>query len=910
MRNVLFSPFMIGALILGTGCSNGANDKAGSVSIRCAGGQAFCLISCDLGCTQTGCSVTEIAENQRLRFVFSDRIAPGSINSSSVSIRTPTGVAPDGDLLVSDRELTFVPRVRTVNGVSTFGFQRNETYVITLPRGASGQGVRSLSGDGLTADFSCTVLASRGIQDEDQLAPTVTLVAPTQTTGVPSTPTIVLRFSELIDTGPLQGVLTTSSPINFILRGTTTSGGTLVCDTDVTGIAVEGIPQLTTETVGATNVTVVTFAAPLPLPGTSCLTINVTGDLRDLSGRSAVPASFQLITAAIPPNPITITESFQNANFQEVDQSSGRWNNGARPGLIGGDGRHGSFALSLGTAITPNEVELNTNATQIPASNTFDGLPATVADGQYFFTDFVLAAGKTLRFTGSFPPRIYVRGKLEILGTIVISGKDMPFWTPSSGPLAGQRVQDFNGRGANLAAATFVDGQPGSLGGVGGGAGGKGGNECRLNGDVESPIGSGNFIYRGQAGQDVRIVGGHAFAANAVGTGGRGSMLHPASGLSVNYLPTQMLPNTGTGLGTIRAQFAPGGGGGGFSGPGGTASVTPLGAAVFGPTPAAGVGTFDLSQPLPAGVASLDHFVVGGSGGGGGASHAFGTQQTTGLDYYVAGSGGSGGGGTMAFRAGGDVTIGVAALLESRGGRGVWINADDRLSAVNDANWGVTCPGGGGSGGSFLIQAGGNIVCAGQFDTTGGDGSRTGNVNFGSLPLTPAGFSLNSQAGAGAAGFYRLEHGGSITFTGSGIPAYVAGTHSATLLDRDDVTVQLSKWRASTSLFPPTWLRYELDVDVDGDGVVETMYTDSGSGQPANDPAGPVVIQFQGAVLNVAGTAPVTGQATSPWRFGIGNGAGPGIALDSPTGFRFILRFNRAAAPQCVVRALRVFAQS
>lgn len=912
MRNVLSSQLLLGVLILGMGCSNGSGGTTSSVSIRCSGGQAFCLISCDLGCSQTGCSVTEIAENQRLRFVFSDRIAPASVNGASVSIRTATGVTADGDVLIADRELTFVPRVRTVNGVSTFGFQRNETYVITLPKATSGQGVRSLSGDGLSAEFSCTVVASRGIQDEDQLPPTVTLQSPTQVVGVPTTPTIVLRFSELIDTAPLQGVLTASSPINFILRGTVASGGDLVCDNDAAGVAVEGIPQLTTETVGGTVVSVVTFAAPLPLPGASCLTVNVTGDLRDLSGRPAVPATFRLITAATPPVPITIVETFQNATFEEVDQSSGRWNNGARPGLVGGDGRHGSFDLSLGTQITPNEVEFDTNATQIPASRTIDGLPATISDGRYFFTDFVLPAGKTLRFKGSFPPRIWVRGKLEIHGTIAISGKDMPFWTPSAGPLAGQRVQDFNARGATLSSATFVDGQPGSLGGIGGGNGGKGGNECRLNGDVESPIGSGNFLYRGQAGQDVRLVAGHAFAVDAVATGGRGSMLHPASGLSVTYPATQLLPNTvGAPIGTIRAQFAPGGGGGGFSGPGGTASTTALGVTVFGPTPAAGVGTFDLSQPVPANSSSLDHFVVGGSGGGGGASHAFGTQQSPTLDYFIAGSGGSGGGGTMAFRAGGDVTIGASALLESRGGRGVWINGDDKVSTALDANWGVTCPGGGGSGGSFLVQAGGDLVCAGQIDTTGGDGSRTGNVAFGTPPLiTNAGFSLTSQAGAGAPGFYRLEHGGTITFTGTGVPAYVAGTHSAPLLDRDNVTAQISKWRASTSFFPPTWLRYELDVDLDDDGIVDVVYTDSGAGQLANDPAGPVTIQFQGAVLNSAGTAPAAGQAAKPWRDAIGNAAGPGIALDSPTGFRFILRFNRAVAPQCVVRALRVFAQS
>ena len=46
------------------------------------------------------------------------------------------------------------------------------------------------------------------------------------------------------------------------------------------------------------------------------------------------------------------------------------------------------------------------------------------------------------------------------------------------------------------------------------------------------------------------------------------------------------------------------------------------------------------------------------------------------------------------------------------------------------------------------------------------------------------------------------------------------------------------------------------------------------------------------------------------WRDGIGNGAGPGIVLDSVNGFRFQLLFNRDASATTVVRGLRVFAQS
>jgi hypothetical protein len=152
MRHPLLLPSLTGLVLLATGgCAGGSNeDPTSSVRIRCLGGQSFCIISCDLGCSQTGCAVSEISENQRLRFKFSDRVDPALGERAPASRSAPaTGVAPDGDFLVADSEVTFVPKVRTVAGVSTFGFLRNESYIITLAGGATvlAFGVRSLTGD-------------------------------------------------------------------------------------------------------------------------------------------------------------------------------------------------------------------------------------------------------------------------------------------------------------------------------------------------------------------------------------------------------------------------------------------------------------------------------------------------------------------------------------------------------------------------------------------------------------------------------------------------------------------------------------------------------------------------------------------------------------------------------------------
>ena len=92
-------------------------------------------------------------------------------------------------------------------------------------------------------------------------------------------------------------------------------------------------------------------------------------------------------------------------------------------------------------------------------------------------------------------------------------------------------------------------------------------------------------------------------------------------------------------------------------------------------------------------------------------------------------------------------------------------------------------------------------------------------------------------------------------------------------------------------------------------------YTDSGDPGTvkAYELGGPVtlplVIEFQGAELDQSGTTPLEG-TIGPWREGIGSGGGPGIQLDSITGFRFRVTYNRGLFPDMVVTELRVFART
>src|SRR5439155_8954772 len=117
-------------------------------------------------------------------------------------------------------------------------------------------------------------------------------------------------------------------------------------------------------------------------------------------------------------------------------------------------------------------------------------------------------------------------------------------------------------------------------------------------------------------------------------------------------------------------------------------------------------------------------------------------------DVYRAGGGGSGGGGCMVLRAGSDLAVRTSAALEAKGGAGFTFSDN---GTQNSTAGGLPSPGGGGSGGSWVLQSGGNLLYVGTLDTSGGAGSRIANVNFSLLNAT------SCRGGAGSPGFYRLE---------------------------------------------------------------------------------------------------------------------------------------------------------
>jgi hypothetical protein len=277
----------------------------------------------------------------------------------------------------------------------------------------------------------------------------------------------------------------------------------------------------------------------------------------------------------------------------------------------------------------------------------------------------------------------------------------------------------------------------------------------------------------------------------------------------------------------------------------------------------------------------------------------------------------------MMMRVGGDLLIATSGTVRANGGPGVLINGDNPGTPINPDqvtttgvpqtnSWGAPCPGGGGSGGTLLLQSHGTITVDGPVSTAGGAASHIASLAFTSLMPPPNTFG-DVRGGDGAPGFYRLESRTAVVVHSlANVPAYNPGANNGTLIDRDTQSGSRALWRSSGAAFPPQWVRYEMQVDLDGDGVVDQLFSDDpsvpNSVGPANDPLGPVRVRFQGARVSPSGV-PTPG-TIRPWRDFVSDAGGTGINSDAATGFRFEMIFNSAQFPNTVVKRLTVIVRS
>jgi len=564
---------------------------------------------------------------------------------------------------------------------------------------------------------------------------------------------------------------------------------------------------------------------------------------------------------------VAITENFDNDIQLDRDSSAGTWAGGTAVfAPIGGDGRHGTFDVSLGLdlgVIPPvtgkRTYQFDTDNTIIPAASTTTGSAIAVTDGRFYFDKMVVPIDVRLRFIGSNPPVFTVMGRLDIQGEIDVQGQSltaMPLVVP-------------------------VPGQPGGAGGIFGGAGGQGGEKC--SGIVAATSGN-----NGRNGFDGRMVGGHAYFTSVVGTGGRGSTVFPSTGLN-----SSLFFGTTTGLAFCVSASA-GGGGGGFLVPGSDGRVVfnnhgsppPL-LSQMGPLAPGGSALQLFPFPVAGAQRSSLHFLVGGAGGGGSASNAALCLNL--VPSWAPGAGGGGGGGAIGLRAGDMLQVASNGSVLAAGGSAA--HSPTGIAA------GPQCaPAGGGSGGSMVLQSGRLAQLTGLLDVRGGQGGQFNRSS--SPPLPPAGANVQIAGGNGAPGFVRFEMPTAPT------PGQLAGmlppataTNVGTLAETDDLVGCRSTFYSTGLLSGPTYLRYEVHAIVGG--VPAVFSDDPGVSMTPAQVGAPVRILLQAADLDLT-----TGQPLQlrPWRTSVISSPGQiGIATDGLNGFRFMLVVDRTVAPQVVV---------
>ncbi|MEO0479238.1 MAG: Ig-like domain-containing protein [Planctomycetota bacterium] len=854
-------------------CSGNGGSTA-VVSPVCGGASTFCLIECNLGCRLAGdCAISEIAQNQVLQLSFSQTIDPSTVNASTLSLSTANGESPSGEFTVQGSTIVFQPTASSAGGSTVFGFRPNETYLLSIAGPGAGDTIRSDSGDPVSTPVFCQLNVSRGLIDLDQRAPTAELLNDPEV-RLGQMGEIELLFSELLDPSVFVGITPSSSPITFQIRATVpdlADPTELVCaSSGATGL-INAIPTLSIDTTGQQPRSVVSLVPGDPLPGASCVRVTISSRVRDIAGTPAAPESFDLIVEDGGAAPFTVTESFGVDTFLESTQTGAQLVAGDLiPADIGGTGRMGAFTVALANQVSANEFELDTDNTIIPAGRTLFGNEIVVTDGVFEFSEFVVEEGEILRFVGDAPPTILVSGRVDIRGQVVVDGSSPVLFTGRSVPALAARA-----------------GQPGASGGPGGGAGGKGG---------DSGNGTDNDLFDGSDGEPGRPPMTSGYSGLLANTPGRGAELFPSDGVAAAMF-YQGIPLT--------SLASNGGGGGGAFVENGTVGfrVAPTGSPPANRPIDQGANTNGGApvgfQPLPMGLRSIEHFLVGGSGGGGGGSGIFGTESgdTAALN---AGAGGAGGGGAIGFRAGGTISLStLASGVSARGGSGV-LRGIQLLTAAEV----LSNPGGAGSGGSIVFQSGQGFNSLGALDVSGGTGGEISTRLFFDAAST-----TRVVAGNGSPGLVYLELPTMPALSDLGtvvgpsmLPAGSVGALDPT--DRDPMTSVLSRFRPSGRIIPPSFTHYRLTARVNG---MTRVFTDESPVDPSSFATfanGPIEVMFQGATVS-PGTS--TGEDAGPFRSFVNPEAGPSINADVPTGFRFLILFDRTMGDDIAIEELVVF---
>ena len=119
---------VLAALGCGGGGGSGAPLRQGCS--QQGSGSVLCLVRCNLGCTQTGCAISDIYQNQQIVLTFNQNIDPTSVTSSSVSLRTSAAIE-----ISRVREVELMTNTQPRVGEDLFAFELEEFLrCVTFPR--------------------------------------------------------------------------------------------------------------------------------------------------------------------------------------------------------------------------------------------------------------------------------------------------------------------------------------------------------------------------------------------------------------------------------------------------------------------------------------------------------------------------------------------------------------------------------------------------------------------------------------------------------------------------------------------------------------------------------------------------------------------------------------------------------
>ncbi len=788
----------------------GGGSSTGNSALLCGDGtqEGICISGCNLGCSVTGCSINEVFQNQPIILTFTQEVDPLSVTSETVQIRTAQGREPVGSFFVQGNSITFVPEVKVVQTPTgpqlEFGFAPNETYVLTIPSQKDAlRTITTTQGAPMLQTFSCSLFSNGQIKDFDERPPCAELLIPKTNVGVSVNTSIVVEFTELINTSTLFDVNGDLDGVTFGIAQFDSNG---VCSSKQ--IPLPGTFKISVNQ--AAQRTVLSYFPSGALPGNVCIVTTVTQKIQDLSGKRSCRRVFTFKTGTVDVKKLQITEDFSNP-VKNADQltNGAKWvANGAKPVALGGSAVLGEFNIldgkdtgkldSLGRKI----YEWDTDNSSIPATRTLTGKTIVVTNGVYEFSSMVLDEKQHLRFVGKSPVTIRVSGRALLNGAISVEGT-----AGFADPLGSK--------------ATV--GQKGMPGGPGGSAGGRG-----------ADVYGSKAVIDGAAGKDIIVPAGHPLATSVAGTGGKGSKANPAKTSGIQY----------SFFDVICQQTASGGGGGGYLTAGGkgasvknaNATSSPPKAFDFGADVAGGKAV-SLSSILGGTLtkSSAFYFLIGGSGGGGGGAHPVGSIKSS-TAYRHTGAGGSGGGGTFHLKAGAAFRLSSTARISANGGAGL------NTAYLKDF---APAAGGAGSAGSILLQTSGTLEVFGLVSAVGGKAGKTNNSGSSGSGFT----AVDAISGKGGDGFIRIEADPKPDFKSFDKLLPAKSADNAGLLrkpDYDKKSVLSTNWYDTKVLFPPRYLSYTIEASIDGKDVV---FSDAPGGTPAK--AGqPLVIFFQGAQLD------------------------------------------------------------